>query len=44
MVAEVHSHGRARAFFSATDDADEQGLRIYEVAGRLGTPLASPAS
>ena len=39
VVAEVHSHGRARAFFSATDDADEQGLRIYGVAGRLGSPL-----
>ena len=39
VVAEVHSHGRARAFFSATDDADEQGLRIYGVAGRLGTAL-----
>ena len=39
VVAEVHSHGRARAFFSATDDADEQGFRIYGVAGRLGTPL-----
>ena len=38
-AAEVHSHGRAHAFFSATDDADEQGLRIYGVAGRLGTPL-----
>ena len=39
VVAEVHSHGWARAFFSATDNADEQGLRIYGVAGRLGTPL-----
>ncbi len=39
VVAEVHSHGRARAFFSATDDADEQGLRVYGVAGRLGTAL-----
>ena len=39
VVAEVHSHGRARAFFSATDDRDEQGLRIYGVAGRLDTPL-----
>ena len=38
-MAEVHSHGRARAFFSATDDRDEQGLRIYGVAGRLDTPL-----
>ena len=35
VVAEFHSHGSARAFFSATDDRDEQGFRIYGVAGRL---------
>ena len=35
VVAEFHSHGRSRAFFSATDDKDEQGFRIYGVAGRL---------
>ena len=35
VVAEFHSHGRSRAFFSATDDRDEQGFRIYGVAGRL---------
>ena len=34
-VAEFHSHGRHRAFFSATDDGDEQGFRIYGVVGRL---------
>ena len=37
VVAEFHSHGRHRAFFSATDDGDEQGFRIYGVAGRLDT-------
>ncbi len=37
VVAEFHSHGRSRAFFSATDDADEQGFRIFGVAGRLDT-------
>ncbi len=37
MVAEFHSHGRSRAFFSATDDEDEQGFRIYGVFGRLDT-------
>ncbi len=37
VVAEFHSHGRSRAFFSKTDDADEQGFRIYGVAGRLDT-------
>ena len=37
VVAEFHSHGRSRAFFSDTDDRDEQGFRIYGVAGRLDT-------
>ena len=37
VVAEFHSHGRSRAFFSKTDDGDEQGFRIYGVAGRLDT-------
>ena len=35
VIAEFHSHGYSRAFFSATDDRDEQGFRIYGVAGRL---------
>ena len=38
VVAEFHSHGSARAFFSATDDRDEQGFRIYGVVGRLDAP------
>ena len=38
VVAEFHSHGGARAFFSATDDRDEQGFRIYGVVGRLDDP------
>ncbi len=38
VVAEFHSHGRHRAFFSATDDGDEQGFRIYGVVGRLDAP------
>lgn len=33
-VAEFHSHGVLDAFFSTTDDRDEQGLRIYGVIGR----------
>ena len=37
VVAEFHSHGTSRAFFSDTDDGDEQGFRIYGVAGRLDT-------
>ncbi len=39
VVAEFHSHGSSRAFFSATDDRDEQGFRIYGVVGRLDTAL-----
>ena len=35
VVAEFHSHGHSRAFFSKTDDKDEQGFRVYGVAGRL---------
>ncbi len=38
VVAEFHSHGISSAFFSATDDRDEQGFRIYGVVGRLDTP------
>ena len=39
VVAEFHSHGKGRAFFSKTDHRDEQGFRIYGVVGRLDTPL-----
>ena len=35
VVAEFHSHGTSRAFFSKTDDRDEQGFRVYGVVGRL---------
>ena len=38
VIAEFHSHAHHRAFFSATDDRDEQGFRIYGVVGRLNTP------
>ena len=38
VVAEFHSHGASRAFFSATDDRDEQGFRVYGVVGRLDKP------
>ena len=38
VVAEFHSHGSSRAFFSKTDDSDEQGFRIYGVVGRLDDP------
>ena len=39
VVAEFHSHGSHRSFFSATDDRDEQGFRVYGVVGRLDDPL-----
>ena len=38
-ILDIHSHGAMRAFFSGTDDADEQGLCLYMVAGRLDTFL-----
>ena len=34
-VLDIHSHGRMRAWFSPTDNADELGLRLYMVVGRL---------
>lgn len=38
-VVDLHSHGHADAFFSATDDADEAGLRFYVVVGHIGRAL-----
>jgi len=34
-VLEIHSHRHHPARFSPTDDADEQGFRVYGVVGRL---------
>lgn len=34
----LHSHHTLPAYFSATDDGDEQGLAVYGVLGRLDTP------
>ena len=34
-LIEVHSHHSMGAFFSATDDRDETGFRIYAVLGRI---------
>ncbi|MBI2851980.1 MAG: hypothetical protein HYX84_02585 [Chloroflexi bacterium] len=36
-IMDIHSHHKMKAFFSSTDDRDEQGFRIYMVAGRLDT-------
>lgn len=38
-LVDIHSHGSLSAFFSGTDDRDEQGLRLYMVVGRLNTLL-----
>lgn len=35
LVADIHSHGRIKTFFSSVDDADELGTRIYGVYGDL---------
>jgi PRTRC genetic system protein A len=34
---ELHSHHQMPAFFSGTDDADEQGFRVYAVIGEIFT-------
>jgi PRTRC genetic system protein A len=36
IVMELHSHASMSAFFSPTDNKDEQGLKIYGVIGKLG--------
>lgn len=37
IVMDVHSHVQMRAFFSDTDNRDEQGFRLYAVLGRIFT-------
>ena len=39
VALEIHSHHLLPARFSATDDRDEQGLRLYGVVGRLDRDL-----
>jgi PRTRC genetic system protein A len=36
---DIHSHGGGSAWFSTTDNTDEQGLRFYMVVGKLDTLL-----
>ena len=38
-ILDIHSHGVMESFFSGTDNADEQGLCLYMVVGRLDTLL-----
>ena len=35
VVVDIHSHGAISAFFSTTDDQDDQGLKISIVVGHL---------
>ncbi len=37
-LLELHSHLSMRAFFSVTDDQDEQGFKLFGVIGRLPKP------
>jgi PRTRC genetic system protein A len=36
-ILDLHSHGILSAFFSDTDNNDEQGLRLYAVIGKIDT-------
>ena len=38
-VMDLHSHGAMTAWFSGIDTADEQGLKLYAVIGRVDTML-----
>jgi PRTRC genetic system protein A len=38
VILDLHSHHTMPAFFSKTDDADEQGGRLYGVIGHLDQP------
>ena len=37
ILCDLHSHGNMHAFFSRTDDADEQATKAYVVIGKLDT-------
>jgi len=39
VPVEIHSHNTMDAFFSATDNADETGLRVYGVLGHVDQPV-----
>lgn len=40
VVLDLHSHGHMGAFFSSKDNADEAGLKLYGVVGKLNaTPV-----
>lgn len=35
ILCDLHSHGNMHAFFSPTDNADEQAAKVYAVIGKL---------
>lgn len=35
LVMDIHSHGKLPTFFSATDNRDEKGIRLYMVIGNF---------
>jgi PRTRC genetic system protein A len=37
VFCDLHSHGTMHAFWSRTDDADEQSARVFAVIGKLDT-------
>jgi len=37
IILDLHSHQQMRAFYSETDNRDEQGFRFYAVIGRIFT-------
>ena len=39
VLLDIHTHGKMSAFFSGTDDHDEQGFQLYMVLGRLDHPV-----
>lgn len=41
LVMEIHSHGKFSAIFSAVDDQDEKGTRLYMVIGNLDANFPS---
>ena len=39
VILELHSHGNMSAFWSSTDNRDEQGFRFYGVIGHLDSNM-----
>ncbi len=41
MAVDLHTHGRAPAFWSGEDDRDDQGIKVAGVFGLLDRPRPS---